>query len=188
VADALKLPYADNSVDLVTARMVYHHLEDIPAALNEALRIVKPGGKVMIIEYVLPHDFALPFERKVFDIKEKGRHLWTGPELANTLYKAAQESLDLTEADPVSISLNYDLLPQYSVKDWLTKSGLSAVEQASIFQLYAHADQRSIRTMNMTQVKDEQTGQVEDVLVDRPFAYVVITKPKAYDQAAAAAD
>lgn len=182
VADALSLPYADNSVDLVTARMVYHHLEDIPAALSEALRIVKPGGEVMVIEYVLPNDFALPFERRVFDIKEKGRHLWTGPELANTLYRATSERLALKEGETPQVALHYDLLSQYSVKDWLIKSGLSVEEQRDIFQLYAKVDQRTSETMNMTHLRDEQTGEIVDVLVDRPFAYVIITKPEVYDQ------
>jgi ubiquinone/menaquinone biosynthesis C-methylase UbiE len=44
VADAQALPFADTSVDAVLAMHMLYHVPDIPAAISELSRILKPGG------------------------------------------------------------------------------------------------------------------------------------------------
>ncbi|KMS83420.1 methyltransferase type 11 [Streptomyces regensis] len=43
VADAERIPYDDNSFDLVVGHAVLHHIPDVEAALREVLRVLKPG-------------------------------------------------------------------------------------------------------------------------------------------------
>jgi ubiquinone/menaquinone biosynthesis C-methylase UbiE len=45
VADAERIPYDDNSFDLVVGHAVLHHIPDVPAAFREVLRVLKPGGR-----------------------------------------------------------------------------------------------------------------------------------------------
>jgi ubiquinone/menaquinone biosynthesis C-methylase UbiE len=45
VADAERIPYDDNSFDLVIGHAVLHHIPDVPAAFREVLRVLKPGGR-----------------------------------------------------------------------------------------------------------------------------------------------
>jgi ubiquinone/menaquinone biosynthesis C-methylase UbiE len=45
VADAERIPYPDGSFDLVVGHAVLHHIPDVPAALREVLRVLKPGGR-----------------------------------------------------------------------------------------------------------------------------------------------
>jgi ubiquinone/menaquinone biosynthesis C-methylase UbiE len=45
VADAERIPYADDTFDLVVGHAVLHHIPDVPAALREVLRVLKPGGR-----------------------------------------------------------------------------------------------------------------------------------------------
>ncbi|WP_436501892.1 class I SAM-dependent methyltransferase [Actinokineospora sp. HUAS TT18] len=45
VADAERIPYDDNSFDLVIGHAVLHHIPDIPAAFREIQRVLKPGGR-----------------------------------------------------------------------------------------------------------------------------------------------
>ncbi|MBB3133601.1 SAM-dependent methyltransferase [Rhizobium pisi] len=49
-----KLPFADNTFDVVNARQVLHHARDLPQTCREVFRVLKPGG-VMIAtrEHVL---------------------------------------------------------------------------------------------------------------------------------------
>lgn len=49
-ADALNLPLADSSVDLVTAAFGFRNLTDYPAGLREIHRVLKPGGQIAILE------------------------------------------------------------------------------------------------------------------------------------------
>ncbi len=45
VADAERIPYDDESFDLVVGHAVLHHIPDVPAAFREVLRVLKPGGR-----------------------------------------------------------------------------------------------------------------------------------------------
>ena len=48
VGDAYSLPFKDNSVDYVVAGETIEHLEDPKKFIDEALRILKPGGYLAI--------------------------------------------------------------------------------------------------------------------------------------------
>ncbi len=59
-ASALNLPFADASFDLVTISFGIRNVEDFPAALLEIRRVLRPGGRVLVLEFSLP---ANPFVR-----------------------------------------------------------------------------------------------------------------------------
>lgn len=162
VAETHHIPLPSQSVDLLTARMVYHHLEDIETAIHESYRVLKPGGKFIVGEYVAVDDEVWQSERRVFDIKEAGRHLWTGEELARLVQHHWLENY------PVSIG--YGTIPQYSVKDWMGKSGLPQETQDAVRQCYLDAPKSIVQKMNIAFTDDD------DALVDRLFAFVLATK------------
>jgi SAM-dependent methyltransferase len=45
VADAERIPYDDDTFDLVVGHAVLHHIPDVAAAMREVLRVLKPGGR-----------------------------------------------------------------------------------------------------------------------------------------------
>jgi SAM-dependent methyltransferase len=45
VADAERIPYDDDTFDLVVGHAVLHHIPDVAGALREVLRVLKPGGR-----------------------------------------------------------------------------------------------------------------------------------------------
>jgi ubiquinone/menaquinone biosynthesis C-methylase UbiE len=47
---AEKLPFDDASFDWVVSRMSAHHWHDVPLALAEVRRVLKPGGRVLFID------------------------------------------------------------------------------------------------------------------------------------------
>ena len=60
-------PYEDNSFDVITACMAYHHFPDKDAFAKEALRIMKPNGTL----YIADPNFPLPI-RKIINLLAKG--------------------------------------------------------------------------------------------------------------------
>ncbi len=52
--DALKLPFADGSFDAVTIAFGLRNLASVPDGLAELLRILKPGGRLAVLEFSAP--------------------------------------------------------------------------------------------------------------------------------------
>lgn len=48
--EATSLPFPDGSFDAVTATQVYEYVEDMPAALAEARRVLRPGGRLLVLD------------------------------------------------------------------------------------------------------------------------------------------
>jgi ubiquinone/menaquinone biosynthesis C-methylase UbiE len=55
-AEAERLPYADNSFDFATCQFAFHHMPQPQATLGEMVRVVKPGGRVYLVDSVGPED------------------------------------------------------------------------------------------------------------------------------------
>ena len=49
-ADAQAMPFADNSFDIVMTSLMMHHVPDTNKALNEMIRVTKPGGTIVIAD------------------------------------------------------------------------------------------------------------------------------------------
>lgn len=49
-ADATRLPFGDASFDRYRAERVYQHLQDPAAALAEARRVLRPGGRLVLMD------------------------------------------------------------------------------------------------------------------------------------------
>ena len=54
IADAERLPFAENSFDCVTIGFGLRNVTDKPAALASMHRVLKPGGQLLILEFSTP--------------------------------------------------------------------------------------------------------------------------------------
>ena len=65
VGDAMALPFADNSFDVYTISFGIRNVTRPQQALNEAFRVLKPGGRLMVLEFSqLPN----PLLQKAYDL------------------------------------------------------------------------------------------------------------------------
>ena len=54
VADALKLPFGDGRFDVVTVAFGLRNMEDWESGLREMGRVVRSGGRVLVLDFSLP--------------------------------------------------------------------------------------------------------------------------------------
>ncbi len=65
VGDAMALPFADNSFDVYTISFGIRNVTRPQKALDEAFRVLRPGGRLMVLEFSqIPNDLM----QKVYDL------------------------------------------------------------------------------------------------------------------------
>lgn len=65
VGDAMALPFADNSFDVYTISFGIRNVTRIPDALREAWRVLRPGGRLMVLEF---SQLPSPALQKAYDL------------------------------------------------------------------------------------------------------------------------
>ena len=65
--DALALPFEDGSFDAATVGFGVRNLSDLGAGLRELRRVLRPSGRVAILEITRPQGLLAPFYRFWFD-------------------------------------------------------------------------------------------------------------------------
>jgi ubiquinone/menaquinone biosynthesis C-methylase UbiE len=51
ITDAARLPWRNGTFDAVISMNALHHIADLPGVLDEALRVVKPTGKIVLADF-----------------------------------------------------------------------------------------------------------------------------------------
>lgn len=151
-AEELKFP--SNFFDLVTARMVFHHIHKLDKAMNEAKRVLKKGGRLVICEGVPPAKSAKKRYMEIFKLKEK-RHTFL-PEDIVAMFKRARFR---------NIRVEPFIMKQVSMHNWLNNSGLPYSVCRLIENLHLEADDNFWSLYNMRVTKN-------DILMDWKFVFV----------------
>jgi demethylmenaquinone methyltransferase/2-methoxy-6-polyprenyl-1,4-benzoquinol methylase len=66
--DMLSLPYEDASFDAATVGFGVRNVEDLEAGLRELRRVLRPGGRLGVLEITRPRGLLKPFFRLWFDV------------------------------------------------------------------------------------------------------------------------
>ena len=65
VGDAMALPFANNSFDVYTISFGIRNVTRPQEALNEAFRVLRPGGRLMVLEF---SQIPVPLAQKAYDL------------------------------------------------------------------------------------------------------------------------
>jgi SAM-dependent methyltransferase len=93
VADAEQLDFPDNSFDVVYSHGVLHHTPDTAVAIKEVHRVLKPGGRAVVMLY---HRDSYNYRVNISMLRRAGVHLlrWqSGVKLVHLLTGESEEAL-----------------------------------------------------------------------------------------------
>jgi demethylmenaquinone methyltransferase/2-methoxy-6-polyprenyl-1,4-benzoquinol methylase len=80
IADAERLPFADESFDCVTIGFGLRNVTDKPAALASMRRVLKPGGRLLVLEFSRP---VVPGLKPIYDVYSFNILPWLGRRVAD---------------------------------------------------------------------------------------------------------
>lgn len=67
-ADAESLPFPDGSFDVVTCRIAAHHFPNVQAFCREAARVLRPAGRLIVIDNIAPE--SEPLDRFINEMEK----------------------------------------------------------------------------------------------------------------------
>lgn len=105
LADGLRLPFADGSLDMIYIQHVLHHIGDVDRALAEVRRCLRPGGVLFLVETVEDNPI-IHWGRRLYPS-------WLGDEI-NAPFTFADLAMQLADS-----GFRVHQAGQYSVLFWL---------------------------------------------------------------------
>jgi ubiquinone/menaquinone biosynthesis C-methylase UbiE len=117
LGNAEAIPFEDESFDLVVARQCPHHFADVALAIREAARVLRPGGRLLILDSIsLPNPKLDTFMNAV-EILRDPSHVRN--------YSLA-EWKNFFEDAGIDVQAQQDWLLRLEFKDWTQRGGTDA--------------------------------------------------------------
>lgn len=140
LADVASLPFGNASFDVVTSRYSAHHYPDPARALAEAARVLRPGGRFLLVDTVAPETPALDTFFNAAELLRDGSHArnWRLSEWESLLGTAGFEPEVLMQ---MTLDLDGD--------SWVARSQTPAPLVAALQALFEHATPAARETFRL---------------------------------------
>ncbi len=145
LADAQDLPFADGEFDIVTCRRAAHHFADIHKAMAEMVRVLRPGGRLVIDDRSVAEDDFVDATMNRLD--------WLHDESHVRQYRPSQWARMLTDH-----GLTVEVVEPYTKHRPLSAltHQVSAANVAEIHRIVENLSEAEREKMNV----DEQNGEL----------------------------
>jgi ubiquinone/menaquinone biosynthesis C-methylase UbiE len=149
VADAQDLPLDDASMDIVTCRIAPHHFPDPAAFVAEVARVLRPGGRFLLVDSTVPDGPVGAF----FNAYETVRD----PSHERSLTEA--EWTGLLEQNDFSIEAVEPFRKRHEFTDWTDRMQVSDADKARLQEMMLSAGEEVHRVFEVA--FDPGTGAVD---------------------------
>ena len=153
------LPFADATFDLAVTRFSAHHWSDVPAALRELRRMLKPQGVLVVIDAVAPERPACDTVLQTVEILRDASHVRDYP-VSEWTRMLQHSGFTAPQTEVWTLTMDF--------ASWVARMRTPALRQQAIRDVLAHAAQEVRETLRVQ----------EDGSFDLPVAWMQ-TRPGA---------
>ncbi|WP_429885263.1 class I SAM-dependent methyltransferase [Geoalkalibacter halelectricus] len=132
-ADAEDLPFPAGSFTLLTCRIAPHHFPDVPQALKEFFRVLRRGGRMVIIDTLLPED---PEVAALYQAMEQMRDPTHVQAFSEKTWRGMVENAGFTNIKTKSFPKIHDFVT------WAKRSGLDRQGVQKLNKFFIDAPQK----------------------------------------------
>ena len=139
-AVAERLPFPDASFDIVSTRLAAHHFDDVPLAMREVARVLRPGGVFIFVDTLAPDDAeSAAYQDEVERLRDPThRRIYTQRE-----WIAFCEAAGLRVAKTEVVRKTHDFEP------WLERGGEEPATQERVRARFREAPPPAVRDLEI---------------------------------------
>lgn len=128
-ADAESLPFDDNSFDLVTCRLAFHHFPDPHQALAEFARVLKPGGRLGFTDNITVPDKQAAGYYNAYEKLRDPSHNWVYP-----LVRLQA----MVEKTGLKVVATRELSKEFEFHQWADRQRVSEANKEKLLEMMRH--------------------------------------------------
>lgn len=128
-ADAEALPFEDDSFDLVTCRLAFHHFPNARQAVAEFARVLKPGGLLGFTDNVVAPDKQAAGYYNAYEKLRDPSHNWVYP-LVRLQAMFEQAGLQ--------VETSRQLSKEFEFHEWADRQHVSAADKEKLLEMMRH--------------------------------------------------
>jgi ubiquinone/menaquinone biosynthesis C-methylase UbiE len=126
-ADAEQLPFEDDSFDLVTCRLAFHHFPEPRQALGEFARVLKPGGLLGFTDNVTVPDRQAGGYYNAFEKLRDPSHNWVYPQVRlEAMF--AQAGFSIEKSSQI-------IMKELEFHEWADRQRVSAENKGKLLEM-----------------------------------------------------
>jgi ubiquinone/menaquinone biosynthesis C-methylase UbiE len=128
-ADAEALPFNDNSFDLVTCRLAFHHFPNPRQAVSEFARVLKPGGILGLTDNIVVPDKQAAGYYNAYEKLRDPSHNW--------VYPLVRLQAMLEQAG-LQVEATRQLSKEFEFHRWADRQHVSDADKEKLLEMMRH--------------------------------------------------
>jgi ubiquinone/menaquinone biosynthesis C-methylase UbiE len=154
LGSAENLPFADARFDLVVTRFSAHHWQNVPAALREVGRVLRPGGVFVVIDIIAPETALFDTTLQAVELLRDASHVRD--------YRRSEWSAMLSDAAfEFECRSQWKLVMQFN--EWIARMQTPPERVQAIRSLFDSAPQEASAYF---QVRDDYSFSIDAALFE----------------------